>query len=190
MILVITVWSWPGQLWLWTIICDAEFNDPTEINEGEGKIQRQQVSRDVSSLTVPNGQELNFSLNFDQVFLFFLKLFSFSPHFGPPGGQVAHPERSCQCHCRFQHLTKLFFIFIWPLSNCFFWNIFGPSWPAIPGKSVESGNLIPRKFCYWREILVNRIKKYIKKWWEIWSNWREILDHIPGKCSIFTAHDI
>ena len=57
---------------------------------------------------------------------------------------------------------------------------------VMPGKSVESGNLIPGKFCHWREILLNKIKKYIKKWWEILSYWREILDHIPGKCSNFS----
>ena len=36
---------------------------------------------------------LIFSSNFDQFFLFFLKLYVFSSSFGPPGGRIAHPGR-------------------------------------------------------------------------------------------------
>ena len=51
--------------------------------------------RAVASLTVPGGQEttfLIFSSNFDQFFLFFLKLYLFSSSF-LPSGWASHPPK-------------------------------------------------------------------------------------------------
>ena len=59
----------------------------------------QLVNRDIAILTVPGGggQKFHFphfSSTFHHCFLFFLKLSTFfCPHFGPPGGRVAHPGR-------------------------------------------------------------------------------------------------
>ena len=60
------------------------------------------VCRAVASLTVPGGQEFHFphfSSNFDQFFLFFLKLYYFLPHhFDPSDGRVANPGRRLPHH--------------------------------------------------------------------------------------------
>ena len=55
------------------------------------------INRAVASLTVPGGQEFyfpHFFLKSRLSFLIFPQTFThFLPHFGPPGGRVAHPER-------------------------------------------------------------------------------------------------
>ena len=56
------------------------------------------IFRAVASLRVPGGQEFHFpyfSSYFDQFFLLFLKLVSFSSSFWPSGGRLAHPGRPC-----------------------------------------------------------------------------------------------
>ena len=62
--------------------------------------------RAVANLAVPGGQEFYFPH-------FFLKFLSFSsnfayflPHFGPPGGRVAHPGRPWLCHCHLELHNK------------------------------------------------------------------------------------
>ena len=53
--------------------------------------------RAVASLTVPGGQEFHFphfSSNFDQFYLFFLKLFSFSSSFWPSGWASRPPGKA------------------------------------------------------------------------------------------------
>ena len=64
------------------------------------------IGRAVASLTVPGGQEFRFkfphffpqiSINFS--YFFPSNLTYFLPHFGPPGGRVAHPGRHWLRHC-------------------------------------------------------------------------------------------
>ena len=59
--------------------------------------------RAVASLTVPGGQEFHFPhffLKSRLSFLIFPQTFThFLPHFGPPGGQVAHPGRPWLRQC-------------------------------------------------------------------------------------------
>ena len=61
------------------------------------------VTRAVASLAVPGGQEFHFPhffLKFQSTFLIFPQtLLIFLPHFGPPGGRVAHPGRPWLRHC-------------------------------------------------------------------------------------------
>ena len=64
----------------------------------------QQTVRAVASLTNPGEQDFHFPhsfLKFPSVFLIFpSKCSHFLPHFGPPGGGLAHPERSWLHYCK------------------------------------------------------------------------------------------
>ena len=56
-----------------------------------------EVGRAVASLTAPGGQEFHFphfSSNFDQFFLFFLKLYLFSSSFWPSGWASRPPGKA------------------------------------------------------------------------------------------------
>ena len=58
-------------------------------------------TRAVASLTVPRGKSstfLTFFSNFDQFFLFFLKLYLFFSSIWPSDGRVAHPGRAWLRH--------------------------------------------------------------------------------------------
>ena len=72
--------------------------------------------RAVPSLTFPGGQEFHFPHFFLKISIHFSyfssNLTSFLPHFGPPGGRLAHPGRPWLRHCS----HKLFLYF--RLSEC------------------------------------------------------------------------
>ena len=76
-----------------------------------------QGCRTVASLTVSGGQDFHFRHFFPQIsinFSYFSSNFScYLPHFGPPGGWVAHPRRPWLRHCR----SGL------PLGSLIFWGI-------------------------------------------------------------------
>ena len=68
--------------------------------------------RALASLTVPGGQGFHFphfpsnSINFS----YFSSSFTyFLPHFGPPGGRLAHPGRPWLRHCMLRIKTKILF---------------------------------------------------------------------------------
>ena len=69
-------------------------------------------ARAIASLTVPGGQEYHFPHFFHKIwikFSYFSSNFShFLPHFGPPGGQVAHLGRPWLRHCTRLHFVKKF----------------------------------------------------------------------------------
>ena len=95
----------------------CDFNRPP----GEGNVQdwldiqllTPLSHRAVASLTVLGGQEFHFphfSSKFDE-FSYFSSNFTYLlPHFGPPGGRVAHPGRPWLRHCF--HISKLALIII------------------------------------------------------------------------------
>ena len=70
--------------------------------------------RAVDKLTVPGGQSKNISStlpHFPKYFAYFSSIcLEFFPHFGPPGGRLAHPGRPWLCHCIPFYFT-LFVIF-------------------------------------------------------------------------------
>ena len=75
--------------------------------------------RAVASLTVPGGQEFHFpqiSINFSN---FSSNLIYFLPHFGPPGGEVAHLGRPWLHHC--VNAVQLYLHFWQNLVFCCFW---------------------------------------------------------------------
>ena len=79
---------------------------------GRESVQMCEENKAVASLTGPSGQEFHFPHFFPQISIIFLNFSSnftnFLPHFGSPGGRVAHPGKPWLSHWKKKYLNPCY----------------------------------------------------------------------------------